>query len=406
MKKLLLILLFGTGFAQAETLLYILRSGTGAPREKNVDLTPGTVLTVTGSGAIQAQSTSTFKDSLGLVAATSGTANNPTITGGLWTSGTFATPTLSGTTIIEGGYGGGGTTISITGISTDGAIVAVGNITAENFGNPNGDNFNSLFNGTGGNVAMATAAATASTAGYANTADTAGFAYNANTAGTAYTADTAGSAYYATYAENAGTAVNASNAAFAGTAGIAENAAGGGSLYGVSFLGGATVNGLFTIGGDFYCGATTNISASYIVISQNIYANSYINILGSVNINSDFTTDDIFHTYGSFQALGVVDLQGDFQTSGIIRMRTGTASLALASLAAQTQQVVNVAVANAVTTNVPTIAIGVSGTLPAGVVQGVARVVSTGTVAVPFFNANAATSVSGTVTLRVDLINH
>jgi len=82
MKKLLAILLLSafsfqpSGFS--ETLLYTLKaSGTSAPREKTVDLTPGTFLSVSGSGTLQVQSSTAFISAL----IATGTNNGVVFTG-------------------------------------------------------------------------------------------------------------------------------------------------------------------------------------------------------------------------------------------------------------------------------------------------------------------------------------
>lgn len=94
MKKLILVfLLAALGTAQADTLVYTIRSGTAnTPKERTLQLTPGTLLRITGTGDLATltigSNLSISGSSLVVSGTFTGTLNAPGITA---SSGTFAT---------------------------------------------------------------------------------------------------------------------------------------------------------------------------------------------------------------------------------------------------------------------------------------------------------------------------
>jgi len=99
--------------ARAETLLYTLRSGTGAPREKTVELTPGTLMIVSGSGTIDVQTGTAF------LAALNGVTTTGTQT---LTNKTLTAPVINGNAAINGVVSGSGPvqaeTLKVGGLTT------------------------------------------------------------------------------------------------------------------------------------------------------------------------------------------------------------------------------------------------------------------------------------------------
>lgn len=120
--------------------------------------------------------------------------------------------------------------------------------------------------------------------------------------------------------------------------------------------------------------------------------------VGSYNAGTGIYDYTLVNRALAISTLGVYI--GGTTAAPITASYSGTATLAIASLAALTSVSVAIPVTGAVSTGVPAIPVSVSGSVPAGLVYQNSYVSASGTVTASYFNANPVSSVSGTFTIR------